>query len=253
MNDPSAGRFMTTHWTEVLSARGNSADARQSLKELCERYYTPVYAFILSYTHHDENALDWTHSFFAKLLEGRSFDHVVPNQGRFRSYLLGAVKHFIADERERSSAQKRGGSIQLVSHDAIRGSMLEPQSESMPPDAYFDRQWALSILDQSLRQLENECGGPGARDTFEALKPWLNGGMVDETQAEIAERLGVSRDVVKKTLHRWRSRFREIVKSTICATVDSPAEVDQELAYLIHSLAFASSGSWHNPIKSGRE
>ncbi len=117
MNEPNrdgdAARFMTTQWTHVLAARGQSAAARESLQALCERYYAPVAAFVRRYTQDDQQAQDWTHSFFAKLLEGHSLNTVLPSKGKFRSYLLGAVKHFLADERTRQQADKRGGSTRI--------------------------------------------------------------------------------------------------------------------------------------------
>ncbi len=243
MNDPIAKqdrascRFLTTQWTHVLSARGETAEAKQSLKELCDRYYAPVYAFVESYSHHDQNARDWTHAFFAKVLEGRSLDSVIQSRGRFRSYLLGAVKHFLADEREKDQASKRGGLVSLVSVDQVDEFSLTTNTHyAMPPDAAFDRQWAMSILQHSLKNLEEELG-EGQATRFELLRPWLSGEPIDRSHADVAVRLGVSIEVVKITIHRWRKRFREIVKGHIASTVSDSAEVEEELGYLIQALS----------------
>lgn len=244
MNEPyekysrTSRRFLTTQWTNVLSARGETAEAKQSLKELCDRYYVPVYAFVQSYTHQDQNARDWTHAFFAKLLEGRSLDAVIQLRGRFRSYLLGAVKHFLADEREKARADKRGGLVSLVSVDQVDESSISPKSHSeMPPDAAFDRQWAMSILQHSLKDLEFDLGEEQAT-RFELLRPWLSGDPIDLSHADVAARFGVSTEVVKITIHRWRKRFREIVKGHIASTVSDSTEVEAELGYLIQALSY---------------
>jgi len=242
VNDPfepqsSSRRFMTTHWTNVLSSRGETVEAKQSLKELCDRYYAPVFAFVDSYTNRDQNARDWTHAFFATLLSGRSLDSVVRERGKFRSYLLGAVKHFLADERAKEKAEMRGG---LISHVSIDDCDLSSANtalySSMPPDAYFDRQWAMSILQHSLTDLEMELGREHS-EKFQLLRPWLGGDSIELSQAEVASKLGISVEVVKTTIHRWRKRFKEIVKIHIASTVSNVSEVDEELGYLIQALA----------------
>ncbi len=236
--DRASRRFLTTQWTHVLSARGETAEAKQSLKELCDRYYAPVYAFVESYSRHDQNARDWTHAFFAKLLEGKSLDSVIQSRGRFRSYLLGAVKHFLADEREKDQAAKRGGLVSHVSVDQVdASSRTTNKHNAMPPDAAFDRQWAMAILEHSLKDLEEDLGEEQS-SRFELLRPWLSGDPIDLTHADVAARLGVSTEVVKITIHRWRKRFREIVKGHIASTVSDSAEVEEELGYLIEALAF---------------
>lgn len=228
---------MTTQWTHVLSTRGESAAAKQSLKELCERYYAPVFAFVESYTRHHQNARDWTHAFFATLLEGKSLDSVIRERGKFRSYLLGAVKHFLADEWAKQKAEKRGGLVSHISVDFVADSQTESATHSaIPSDAYFDRHWAMTILQHSLTDLEIELGREHAAK-FELLRPWLSGDSIELSQADLAARLGVSTEVVKTTIHRWRKRFREIVKGHIGSTVANASEVDDELGYLIQALA----------------
>ncbi len=231
---------MTTQWTHVLSTRGESAAAKQSLKELCDRYYAPVFAFVESYTGHHQNARDWTHAFFATLLEGQSLDSVARERGKFRSYLLGAVKHFLADERAKLKADKRGGLVSHISmHDVDESEMESASRRFMPPDAYFDRHWAIAILKHSLTDLEIELGQEQA-EKFRLLRPWLSGDAVELSHAAVAASLGVSTEVVKTTIHRWRKRFREIVKGHIGSTVSNANDVEDELGYLIQALAAKS-------------
>lgn len=240
-------RFITTQWTDVLAARGQTAEARQSLRQLCEHYYAPVFAFINIYTGYDQNARDWTHEFFAKLMEGHSLKNVSSARGRFRSYLLGAVKHFLSDERTKASSQKRGGRVHHLNLESINERTTNLASE-LPSDACFDRQWAIALLQQGLKQLEFEVTGieEAVSDSigkgdfkarlFAFLRPCLIGTLVEQSQADIAAQLGVSAEVVKVNLHRWRKRFREIVKAQVAATVDSPAEIEEELRYLVIAL-----------------
>jgi len=233
-------RFMTTRWQDVLNARGNTPAARESLRELCDRYYHPVHAFICAYTHHSPDARDSTHAFFARLLEGNSIDRLRRDQGRFRSYLLGSVKHFLADERDKVQAAKRGGAILHQSLDSASDEEGSLAIHEMPPDAYFDRQWAFEILNQSLTLLESEVITTPAGTYFDLLKPWLNGSDSAITQADVAERLGISIEALKGILHRWRKRFREIVKTIVGATVQTRDEIDSELAYLVQCLSSLS-------------
>ncbi len=238
-------RFMTTQWTHVLSARGESAEAKESLKELCDRYYSPVLAFVNCYTHRDQNAQDWTQAFFAKLLEGRSLDTVLPSKGKFRSYLLGAVKHFLSDERSKHQAEKRGGAVEHCGvEDVDVFSIRVAKYNEKALDALFDRQWALSILQLSLQDLEKELGASQST-RFELLRPWLSGDSIELSHADIGVKLGVSAEAVKVTIHRWRKRFREIVKAHIASTLADIAEVDEELSYLIQVLASTSSATMY--------
>lgn len=232
---------MTTRWTEVLSSRGESGSAKNSLRELCDQYYAPVYAFVFAYTQQDQNARDLTHSFFLKLLESNGLKYVTSDRGRFRTYLLGAVKHFIADEHAKQRAEKRGGK---VAHISMEDNCVETAGQAFPPDAYFDRQWALTVLQQALSVLESEVVGSArsdivqARSLWDALKPWLSGDLMEQTQTQIAKQFELTQEQVKTTLHRWRKRFREIVKSLIADTVDVKEGIGAELDYLIQALSF---------------
>jgi RNA polymerase sigma-70 factor (ECF subfamily) len=238
---PAAGNspFAATRWTLVLRARGGSAESRVALGELCEAYYAPVLEFIRAAVRDEDQARDLTQGFFARVLQGGAFDRAEPERGRFRSFLLGAVKHFLSDIRDRDCAQKRGGGVEVFS--------LEPGSDTSPgfdapdpqaavSDATFDRQWAFTLLDRALRQLGAELAAAGKADHFDALKPWLTGAAATP-QSEAAARLGLSESAVKVAIHRLRTRFRELVKAEIAQTVSEPAEVAGELNYLVEVLA----------------
>lgn len=237
---PSTGSpFAATRWTLVLRARGESDAGRAALGELCEAYYAPVQAFIRVTVRDDEKARDLTQEFFARVLRGGAFDRAEPDRGRFRSFLLGAVKHFLSDMRDRDRARKRGGDVEVLP--------LEPGTDTSPgfdapdphaavSDAVFDRQWAFTLLDRALRQLGEELASAGKVDHFDMLKPWLTGG-ANAPQSEVATRLGLSENAVKVAIHRLRARFRELVKAEIAQTLAEPTHVAGELNYLIDVMA----------------
>jgi len=224
----------------VLAARGESPDARAALSDLCEAYYQPVLAFVRSWTRDDDRARDLTHDFFSRLLGGKGVAGVDPRRGRFRSFLLGAVKHFLADARDRELAARRGGQHEQVP--------LKPETDtspgSDPPDPQtprlekeFDRQWALTILDRALKTLASEHAQAGKSRQFDLLKGWLTGDVEDQSQAGAAAHLGLNEGAVKVAIHRLRRRFRELVKREIAQTLDDTAKVADELRYLLSILA----------------
>ena len=232
--------FATTQWTRVLAARGESPDARAALSELCEAYYRPVLAFIRSWTGDDDRARDLTHDFFSRLLGGKGVAGVDPQRGRFRSFLLGAAKHFLADVRDRELAARRGGQHEHVplkpETDTSPGTdPLDPQTPRFEME--FDRQWALTILDRVLKALASEHEQAGKSRQFEVLKGWLTGDVEGRSQAAAAALLGMHEGAVKVAIHRLRRQFRELVKREIAQTLDDPAQVADELRYLLSILA----------------
>ena len=231
-------RFMTTHWTCVLLARGESAEARAALNELCTAYYAPVQAFLRHSVRRGESADDLTHDFFARVLTGRAFAQADPQRGRFRSYLLGAVKHFLSDMRDREQAIKRGGGAGHVRLDL--GTDTSPgidvaDPNAVSPEAAFEKQWALTLLDRALHQLQTELTLADKSAQFETLQPWLTGN-VEESQAAVAQSLGVNENAIKVAIHRLRRRFRELVKAEIAHTVHDPSDQERELRDLIAAL-----------------
>jgi RNA polymerase sigma factor (sigma-70 family) len=238
-SSPLPGGFVTTQWTQVLEARGNSPEAKAALSDLCVAYYNPVFAFIRRSSPDEESARDLTQEFFARLLARHGIDSVDPQRGRFRSYLLGAVKHFLADVREHDHRLKRGDGQPLQSiepgTDTSPGLQL-PDPNAPSPEREFDHKWALTLLDRALAALTEEHKAAGKADHFEALKPWLTGDTENISQAEVAARLGENEGAVKVAIHRLRRRFREVIKNEIGQTLSDPAQVDAELHYLLEAL-----------------
>lgn len=234
--------FFTTHWTRVLEARGDSPEAQAALSDLCAAYYTPVLAFLRRSGRDEDTSRDLAQEFFARLLARRGLDTVVPGRGRFRSFLLGAVKHFLADQHDRAHAAKRGSGQEPISLDThpngdTTAALQIPDSTATVPDTFFDRQWALTILDRALAALAAEHQAAGRATHFEMLKPWLTGDTEQLSQANAARRLDMNEGAVKVAIHRLRKRFRELVKAEITQTVGAHADVQSELNYLLEVLS----------------
>lgn len=241
-NGPSPG-FVPTRWTLVLRARGKSAEAQTALGDLCAAYWEPVFRFLSREGRDPDTARELAQEFFARLLAGGQLAGVDPARGRFRSFLLGAVKHFLADRRDHERRLKRGGGVAPESLDAP-GTETSPALEVPDPaaslaDETFDRAWALAVLDHGLAALERELAADGKREHFGVLKPWLVGDSAALDQATAARQLGLSEGAVKVAIHRLRKRFRELVKAEIAQTVGDPAAVSDELRYLVDVLAHA--------------
>jgi RNA polymerase sigma factor (sigma-70 family) len=231
--------FVTTQWTRVLEARGHSPEAKAALGDLCAAYYAPVLSFIRRNAPNEDAARDLTQEFFARLLARQGIEHVDPQRGRFRSFLLGAVKHFLADLRDRDRRQKRGSGQPLAplesETDTSPGLQL-PDPNAPSPEREFDRKWALTLLDRALAALAQEHAACGKTEQFEALKPWLSGDSEAISQAQAATRLGVNEGAVKVAIHRLRRRFREVIKDEIGRTVSNRAQVDAEMHDLLEAL-----------------
>ncbi len=240
--DTSGRVFATTHWTAVLAARGDGPEARLALGQLCEAYWTPVYRFLRREGRDDETARELTQEFFARVLAGRGFHQADPRQGRFRSFLLGAVKHFLGDRRAFEQAAKRGGGtipepLEAPWTEGGTGGGTEiPDWQANIPDAYFDRQWAIHLIERSFARLSGELAEEGKSAHFSILKPWLIQDAAG-AQADAARRMGMSEGAVKVAIHRLRKRFRAIVRDEIAQTVPSSSEVETELRYLVEVLA----------------
>ncbi|MDQ6632431.1 MAG: sigma-70 family RNA polymerase sigma factor [Verrucomicrobiota bacterium] len=231
--------FATTQWTRVLEARGNSPEAKAALSDLCAAYYSPVFAFIRHNARDEDAARDLTQEFFARLLARHGLNTVEQSKGRFRSFLLGAVKHFLADMRDRANAAKRGSG---QSHESIEpgtdtsaGLQLADEN-ALNPEAEFDKKWALTILDRALAALADEHKTADKFNHFEILKPWLTGDTESLSQAKVARQLNMNEGAVKVAIHRLRRRFRELVKREIGQTLHDPSQVEEELACLVAAL-----------------
>lgn len=236
--------FATTRWTLVIRSRGESDQARTALAELCQAYWQPVFRFLVREGRTEDQSRELTQDFFAQVLAGQGFSGADPARGRFRSYLLGALKHYLAAQRQREQRLKRGGGQALQSLDVSNGAdeadLRDVVAEvASVPDTWFDRQWALAVMDGALRALQHEFISEGKQREFEILKPWLGGEAMEMTQAEAASVLGVSEGAVKVTVHRLRKRFRELVRKELAETVPADSEIDDELRYLVEVLAQA--------------
>ncbi len=234
---PGARDFHTTHWSVVLHARGDSSGAHVALARLCELYWYPLYAFVRRQGHGPHDAQDLTQEFFARLLAKDWLAGVVPERGRFRAWLLVAMKHFLANEWDRQRAEKRGGKTSLVSLDDDRAE-ARYRSEAMVSETaehLYDRQWALTLLDRVLGTLRSEFATAEKAAQFDAFKGALTG---DRTPyAEIAARLGTSEGAVKVAVHRLRERYRTLIRAEIAQTVATAEEIDAEMRHLLTALS----------------
>jgi DNA-directed RNA polymerase specialized sigma24 family protein len=232
--------FHDTRWTLVSRSRGSEPEARAALSELCEAYYAPVVAFLRRDGRDEDAARDLAHDFFAKLLVGDTIKEADPLRGRFRTYLLAALKHFAADQRDRALAAKRGGGVAHVVIDSDAGPTgagLQIEDAGMAlPDAAFDRQWALTVLARALNTLSTEMQESGKTDAFQKLKPFLSGDGDTPPISEVASGMGVTEDALKMAIHRMRKRFRDAVKKEISQTVTEPGCMDEEMQSLMSAL-----------------
>jgi len=227
--------FVTTHWSVVLTAgRSDSTDARAALEKLCRTYWHPIYAFVRRRGYSAEDAQDLTQEFFARLLEKNWLGDVDPVKGRFRSFLLASLKHFLANEWDKARAQKRGGGQVLIPIDvktAETSCGFEP-ADNVTAEKIFERRWALTLLEQVLQRLRDEYVQSGKWRLFEQLKPTLTEESRSVAYAEIATRLDMTEGAVKVAVHRLRQRYRELLRAEIADTVSSPEEVDEEIRAL---------------------
>lgn len=233
-------RFRTTQWAQVLAARGNTPESRQALSDLCAAYYAPVVAFLSRSTQNEDQARELAHEFFAGILGRHRLDGADPNRGRFRTYLLGAIKHFLANQRVAALCEKRGAQIphQPIPTTSDTSPGLDiPDPTALPPDDQFDHEWALNVLQRGLVALERETEAAGTATQFHTLKPWLTGDRPDLTQAEAARELNMSEGAVRVAIYRLRRRFRDLVKAEVSQTVDPTRTVDDELRHLLDVLS----------------
>lgn len=235
---PGASSFRTTHWSLVLAAGAEGTDSRAALEELCGTYWRPIYGFIRRRGHGADEARDLTQGFFARFLERRDVEGLDPQRGRFRSYLLASVKHFLINEQERERALKRGGGLRIGSLviDDDADLMHEPV-ETRTPESAFERQWALALLRCALERLRVEQEGAGRGELFGHLKPTLAGESIDGGYAAVAAALGLTTVAVKVAAHRLKQRYRELLLEELARTVDRPQDIEDELQHLFRALA----------------
>lgn len=229
------GVFATTHWSVVLAAgQSENACTAAALECLCRTYWYPLYAFIRREGYQAPDAQDLTQGFFSRLLAKNYLGQVDPQKGKFRSFLLAALRHFLSDQRDRDRAAKRGGGAEILSldaQDAEERYRLEPM-EQMDAQKIFERRWAITLLEQALARLRDESARAGKAELFECLRDFV-AGVSEVSYAAAAARLGQTGSAVKSALHRLRQRYHELVREEVAHTVADPAEIDAEIRYLI--------------------
>jgi RNA polymerase sigma-70 factor (ECF subfamily) len=231
--------FHTTHWTVVLAAQsGHDTAAAGALASLCSTYWYPLYAFVRRSGYNRHDAEDLTQGFFYSFLKRESLAHVSPLAGKFRSYLLTCLKHFLANERRRAQTQRRGGGLQEIPFDgdAAETRYLAEPADNATPDVLFERRWAFTVLDRVLENLRQEYVQRDKGALFEDLRGLLPGDAVIGSRAELAARHGLSVGALDVALHRFRQRFGALLREQVVGTVSSPDEVEQELRYLVSVL-----------------
>lgn len=227
--------FTTTHWSVVLDAQTESPTAQEALEKLCQIYWPPIYSFVQTKGVDPEEAKDITQEFFADLLEHRNLTAVRKEKGRFRSYLLGALKYFLADERRRAMAIKRGKGQRLIPLEELSGDQrteAEP-ADSITAEQIYERRWASTLLERVLGLLKNEYVAANNATLFDSLKQLLPDEPGAPSQAEVAGQLGMTANAVRQAFHRFRQRYQLLLREEIAHTVATPGDVEDELRHLI--------------------
>lgn len=220
----------------MRAARGRDTRQRNvALEQLCRTYWQPLYAYVRRRGNDPADAQDLTQEFFARLLAGESLDKIAPEKGRFRAFLLAAVKHFLANAHDRRMAARRGGGAAHLSLDTEEAEMRYQHAApgALQPDRLFDRQWALTVLERALDRLRGEHNTPEKLRLFEGLKGALSADAVAVGYAALGRQLGMSEGAVKVAVHRLRKRYREMLKAEIADTVENPHQVAEELRSLM--------------------
>jgi RNA polymerase sigma-70 factor (ECF subfamily) len=232
--------FVTTHWSIVLAAGDSvSPEADAALAELCRTYWYPLYAFVRRKGHSPHDAQDLTQSFFARLLEKNYVAQADRERGRFRTYLLAALTHFLADEWDKTRRLKRGGDREIISFDAASAEeryRLEP-IDQLDASKLYERRWVTTLFDKVLARLEQEFRDSGKGDLFDGLKSSLLGEDSGSSYLQLGARLNLTESAVKQAVHRMRRRYRELFREEIAQTVSAPREVEDELKHLFAVLS----------------
>jgi len=236
---PEAGKvFATTHWSVVLKAAGTeSRAAEEALEQLCRMYWYPLYAYVRRCGFSPADAEDLTQGFFVALLDRNSLAGIKREGGRFRSFLLTALKRFLVNEHERQQTAKRGGGRMHFSLDELAPEeryQFEPV-DHLTPDVLFERRWASTLLELAMTRLRTEYVEAGKDQLFQRLQPCLAGAEDRVAYAALAKELGMTENAIKMAAHRLRRRYGEILRAEVAQTVFTSAEIDDELRHLIAS------------------
>ena len=227
--------FRTTHWSVVLEAQGESPAAHEALEKLCRIYWRPIYSFLRRQGIGPEEAEDLTQGFFASLLEHKNLSAVRREKGRLRSYLLGAVKYFLADERRRAMAIKRGKGQRLIPLEELRTDErfdVEP-ADPVTAEMIYERRWASTVLERVLNLLRDEYQRADNTALFDSLKQLLPGEPDAPSQKDVAAQLGMTENAVRQAFYRFRQRYQALLREEIAQTVATPGDIEDELRHLI--------------------
>ncbi len=236
---PAADRFVTTHWSLVIAAeRRESPESAGALAELCGTYWYPLYAFVRRQGYSADEAQDLTQAFFTALLEKRYLGDADRNRGKFRSFLLAALKHFLANQRDRARAKKRGGGRPVISLDfqVAESRYRHEPLDTATPERLFERRWALTLLDRVLFRLEQEYAAAGNGAIFEHLKEYLTREKGSLAYREVAQHSGLSEGAARVAVHRLRKRYRQTLEDEIAQTVSHADEIEDEIRQLFTAL-----------------
>jgi len=241
-NSPLAGdgRFATTHWSVVLAAgQPESTRYRQALESLCRTYWFPLYAYLRRQGHDADRAEDYVQAFFAALLEKHGLRLADPKRGRFRSFLLASLKHFLANERARAGAQKRGGGMKILPLDieAAESQYALQQRGEFSAEKLFERSWALTVLERTMARLRAEAGTEKKQRLFDCLQGYLTAKDSAASYRQAAEELNMTEGAVKVAAHRLRKRYRELLRDEIAQTVTTEDQINEEIRDLFAALA----------------
>ena len=234
------GQFATTRWSVVLEAgKGNSSEAAVALENLCRTYWYPLYAFIRRKGFGVEDAKDLTQQFFALLLMRSDFGTVDPHKGKFRTFLLTALTHFLSNEWDRAHAAKRGGGQIAIPLDELRPEQLYTieSGSDLSADRLFDLRWATTVLQQALARLREEMAASGKAGQFDELKRFLTDDAAAGEYDAVGKRLGSNSKTVAVAVHRLRQRYRDLVRAEVANTVSSPLEIEEEMQHLLAVLS----------------
>jgi len=236
---PRSPVFVTTHWSVVLTAGGgDTTGARRALEKLCQTYWYPLYAYVRRRSFTPQDAEDLTQDFFARFLEHDWVANADREKGRFRTFLLSALNHFLSNEWDKARAQKRGGGAPLLplQFDTAETRYTREPADGVTPEQAFERRWALTLLETVTRRLGAEYDQAGKADLFAALNPCLVGDRTAQPYEELAKKLSLNEGAVKSAVHRLRQRYRLLLREEIANTVASPGDVEEELRHLVAVL-----------------
>jgi RNA polymerase sigma-70 factor (ECF subfamily) len=230
--------FATTHWTVVLAAgQRHTPQSDGALEELCRTYWFPLYAFVRRRGHNKADAEDLVQEFFARFLGKNYLDGLSAERGRFRAFLLASLKHFLANEWDKSQRQKRGGGVAHLAFDWSAAELQVAATSEPSPDKAFDREWAVALLAKVIERLQQECAADGKAKLFEQLKIFLTSGKGAVSHADASNNLGMDETAVRVAVHRLRKRYRILLRAEISQTLADESQVDEEMRALFGAFA----------------